>query len=460
MTSLHLLFVVLALIVYVVTSRASHRRRAPAAAIAWVFAIVVLPYLMLPLYLLFGGRKARRCESLPLVPPEPRHWATDILASFGVAPPGEAEVHFHPDGARAQQALWSMIDGARERIDIATFLVGDDRFGRELANRIALRVRDGIAVRVLIDGVGALLDGRGVRGLLLAAGADVRAFRPPLRLSVHPLSNLRNHRKAVIVDGRLMWAGGRNLSAHYFPVEASQPPWIDLSFDVRGAPVTRALAQFDQDWSTTPGPESHVHVPVAPGRLAGASACAADAVTTGPRGCAQFVPSGPDQGNDTLYSVLLAGTYRAERSMRIVTPYFVIDEALKEGLRLAALRGVDVTIVLPRRSNHRIADWARSRALRELAAAGVRARCVEGMLHAKAVVIDDTLCMCGSANFDVRSLLLNYESTLLCYSAREIDWLSRWIDDVARSAAACELPAPGLLRDLGEGLLIAIAFEL
>src|SRR5688572_19797396 len=98
MTTLHLLFVVLALIVYVVTSRASHRRRAPAAAIAWVFAIVVFPYLMLPLYLLFGNRKLQRCASLPLAPPEPRHWATDILASFGVAPPGDADIHFHRDG--------------------------------------------------------------------------------------------------------------------------------------------------------------------------------------------------------------------------------------------------------------------------------------------------------------------------------------------------------------------------
>jgi cardiolipin synthase len=315
-------------------------------------------------------------------------------------------------------------------------------------------------VRVLVDGVGSLLGGLRALRLLRRAGAELRSFRPPLRLGSRPLSNLRNHRKFVIADAAIMWAGGRNLGENYFRQAAADSSWIDLSFELRGEPVLHALAQFEQDWATTRRGQRDVSVHGGRDAVPTAAALARAAGGREERARAQFVPSGPDQSHDTLYSVLLAATFRAQRRIRIVSPYFILDEALTNGLRLAALRGVGVTVVLPLRSNHRVADWARSRALRELSAAAVRVICVEAMLHAKVVLVDDDLAVCGSANFDVRSLLLNYESNLLLYGAREIGWLARWVDDVAASGRPYEARPPGLLRDIGEGLLIAIAFEL
>jgi cardiolipin synthase len=129
-------------------------------------------------------------------------------------------------------------------------------------------------------------------------------------------------------------------------------------------------------------------------------------------------------------------------------------------MRAAALRGVRVTLALPRFSNHRMADFVRSRSLRELAGAGARIRLLPRMVHAKAVVIDDSLALCGSINLDVRSLLLNYESAVVFYGASDIARIADWIEHLAAEGTAYAADAPGLMRDLAEGLLLTLAFEL
>jgi len=129
-------------------------------------------------------------------------------------------------------------------------------------------------------------------------------------------------------------------------------------------------------------------------------------------------------------------------------------------LRLAARRGVAVTIVLPARSNHVLADFARTRAMRNLAAAGVEFRLLPCMSHAKAVVVDDSLALGGSINLDLRSLLLNHEAGMLFYGRPQIDWIARWVTAQSAQGRRYEAKPPGLLRDVAEGLLLTVAFQL
>jgi cardiolipin synthase len=129
-------------------------------------------------------------------------------------------------------------------------------------------------------------------------------------------------------------------------------------------------------------------------------------------------------------------------------------------MRLAARRGVKIDLVIPAKSNHRLADFARNRALRSLSNAGVSIHLLPTMNHAKAVVFDRSLALCGSPNLDSRSLLLNYESAVVFYAAQEIDWLANWIEALIPAAAAFNCRAPGLFRDLCEGLLLSVAYQL
>jgi cardiolipin synthase len=447
--SQHFLAVAVALLVYILTTRARREQRAPTTAIAWVMGLVLLPYLILPMYLLFGQRKLRPAGSPRPPRSVPRgHWAADLIESFGLAPPGRCAVRFHADGEVARDALWQVIDGARERLDVCTFLIGDDAMGRAVIDRLAGRAREGIRVRVLLDGFGALTLPRRHFDVLREAGGEIAVFRPFFSLRRTGPRNLRNHRKFTIADDSWLWSGGRNLAGEYFTGSDKFPEaWRDLSFDLRGSVAAAAARQFDHDWRSIRGRKARAIRDPAIDENAGSA-------------LAQFLPSGPDQTEDTAHALLIDACFRAEHRVLAVTPYFVPGDGLRDALRLAARRGVQVTIAMPARSNHRLADFVRARAMRDLARAGVSFRMLPFMLHAKAVVVDDELAMCGSINLDLRSLLLNHEAAVVFYGPREIDWLAEWIETTASAGEAYRARRPGLVRDVAEGLLLTVAFQL
>ncbi|WP_312793651.1 phospholipase D-like domain-containing protein, partial [Diaphorobacter nitroreducens] len=175
---------------------------------------------------------------------------------------------------------------------------------------------------------------------------------------------------------------------------------------------------------------------------------------------AQWLPSGPDHADDTVHALLLAAAYHAQRRIVAVTPYFVPDDALLDAWCLACRRGVQVSVVVPARSNHRLADLARERALRQLAAAGARVWLSPAMVHAKAVLIDDELALVGSLNLDARSLFLNYEAMTVFYGPQELHWLAQWSDQLLASARPYHARAPSWLRDVIEGVVRSVGFQL
>jgi cardiolipin synthase len=449
--TLHSLVIAISMLIYVLTTRAEHERRPPSIAIAWVLGMIAVPYFALPMYILFGRRKLpRRVLRASAVRSHNKHWAEDLIESFGLAPSAPSSVRLHQDGKESASALFATMSGATLRLDICTYILGDDAFGREAAQCMIERARSGVEVRLLIDGVGAIQLPRSCFRHLNAAGIETATFSPLLARKTQGPRNLRNHRKMVIADGVQLWAGGRNIAAEYFIGLDGNQPWRDLSFDLQGEVAAAAAAQFEADWVAAGGkPAEHRSKP---------SIAASEPRAEGGR--AQFMPSGPDQAEDTVHALLIDACFHVRERMLAVTPYFVPDASLETAMRLAARRGVEIDLVIPATSNHRLADFARNRALRSLGNAGVRIHLLPYMIHAKAVVFDESLAISGSVNLDSRSLLLNYECAVVFYGAREIDWLAVWIQALIPDAKPFDGHAPGLLRDIAEGLLLTVAYQL
>ncbi|MFN3310468.1 MAG: phospholipase D-like domain-containing protein [Thermomonas sp.] len=451
---LHVAAVAVGLLLYVALTHSGRQRRPPSAALAWVIALVAFPYLALPAYLLLGTRKLAHAH-VPLDPPPATpaaataNWASALTRGLDLPPPRHcAALRIEADGARALQALLDLLDTARAQIDIEVFLLRADAVGQPLAEALARAHARGVAVRVLLDGLGAFAGHRRTLRLLRGSGAQVRWFSP-LRLRLHPQfgrGNLRNHRKLVVVDGQRLWTGGRNLAREYFLGDAQTPAWDDLSLLVDGGIARDAARLFVRDWA------------LAGGDAAMPAAEPIDAAEDG--ALAQLLPSGPDRRDDTAYALLLGAIHRADARVLLATPYFVPDDALQLALVLAARRGVQVELLLPARSNHRLADIARARSLRELAAAGVRIHLLPRMLHAKAFVIDAALASAGSINLDGRSLFLNYELNVLLHDPARIDALAGWFAARRAESSPYAARAPGWLRDVGEGMVRALGFQL
>jgi cardiolipin synthase len=462
--SVHGLIVLVGLLVYVLTSHSLHQRRSPTAAISWVLTISLVPYVGLPLYLLFGSRKLAHLVSRVAAEPlrlaaeaagsgaAPSQgdvdWPRQLAAALGQPPVASYQgLRVHADGRAAQLALFDVIDSARQELVLCTFLVGRDAFGRALIERLAARARAGVRVRLLLDGAGRVMGGGISLRALKAAGVQVALFGPILHVPFTSRTNLRNHRKMVVADGVRLWCGGRNLAAEYFEGTPARAAWRDLSFDLSGALAGQAQALFEHDWSFAAGT-------AVPARAAAAPA------PPPPPPYAQVIASGPDQADDTVHDLLVTACFKARRRIRIVTPYFVPGEVLQMALSLAARRGVDVELVLPDHSNHALADFVRHRGLRELAKAGGRIWRTPYMIHAKAVVIDESLALAGSANLDSRSLFLNFEMMVAFYAPGDIQDFADYIDQCRASATHYERAKPGLLRDLAEGLMLWLAFQL
>jgi cardiolipin synthase len=452
--TVHSLFVVGSLLIYVLTTRLERTRRPPAIAIAWVLGLLALPYFALPIYLVFGRRKVRRKVSgWSGIAAHGRHWAEDLIESFGLAAAAPAPVRLHQDGGESAAALFATMAGAAARLDICTYILGNDAFGREITRRMIECAQRGVHVRLLIDGVGAIQLPRAAFTEWRAAGVETAVFSPLFARRTQGPRNLRNHRKLAIADGARLWAGGRNLAAEYFVGREGAAPWRDLSFDLDGPVAAAAATQFELDWVAAGGR------PGAPPATQ-ASAAPDEAESTSIDGRSQFLPSGPDQTEDTVQALLIAACFRARQRIIAVTPYFVPDAGLEMAMRLAARRGVKIDLCLPAVSNHRLPDFVRHRALRALSEVGVVIHLLPYMNHAKAIVFDHSFALSGSVNLDSRSLLLNYECAVVFYGAREISWLADWISALIPGSQPFDCRAPGLWRDIAEGLLLTVAYQL
>jgi len=414
----------------VMLSRMSRTRRTPQSTLAWLLALAVVPLVAIPLYLALGTRK------IPGRAKGQRLGATPVRAghSFELLTTGEA----------AFSELMTRVQGAERSIDLTMFILGNDDTGRAMVAALVQRAQQGVRVRVILDAVGSMRTQRWARRQLEPAGARVRLFMPLRHSPVRGRSNLRSHRKIAIIDDEALFTGGMNLANEYMgpvlaesthPNDAAQEParWRDVAAIVRGPVTADALALFESDWDFCGGSRQAQPNPTSLAETAAVSSRDMDPSNAGELDGerVQFVPSGPDITSDTLYDIFLTQIFNARDRVAIVTPYYVPDDALQHALVLAARRGVKTELLIPAWSNHRIADMARRQFLRELTTAGVVVHYyTRGMVHAKAMVVDDTFAYVGSTNFDMRSLFLNYENALCVYSADAIAQIRAFVDDL------------------------------
>ena len=427
------------------------KRRSPSVTIAWLLVIVLIPYLGVPLYLLFGGRKIKRIVNRKAIIKLPEKFTLDtdesaridrILRSYGIpsATVGNS-LTLHCTGEEGYGALVESIRRATRSIYIATFIFHMDEVGREIAKLLTRRASEGIEVKLLIDGVGSLETAGRFLKPLTKAGGKVSYFMPVFRPPLKGRTNLRNHRKIVIFDQSRVMAGGTNIASEYIGPTPNPNRWRDLSFTLEGPAVLQYAEVFRFDWefATTERIELNSETAGTNGEKPG------DAIL-------QIVPSGPDMSGDPLYYAIIQAIFSSKRSVRIVTPYFIPDEALFQALLIAIHRGVDVRILVPEKSNHSLPDLARGNYMRTIQAEGGKIyQYAKGMMHTKIMLVDDELAMLGSANMDIRSLFLNYETAMFVYSKKEIQAVADYVERL-ESESRVGVKEAGAFRELYEGL--------
>ncbi|WP_146152060.1 phospholipase D-like domain-containing protein [Ahniella affigens] len=390
-------------------------RRPPAVTLAWVAVLVLLPMLGVLLYLLFGTRKRweLRVRQRPVIgcetavrPFDDAHVLDRMLRRLALPPAlsgNDIRCSWRPEVARRD--LLDVIDGATERLWMFIYMFEDDASGALVLDALIAAASRGVRVRVMVDDLGSFGSLAAGRRALEAAGGRMVRFKPVWYALRKRMLNLRNHRKIVVADGQVAWTGGRNVGDHY--LAAGKHEWLDFSAVIRG-PTALALEEICRnDWrfaSDEPPDSSPVWV-------------------SGPQGnaCLQVLPAGPEYRDDAWQTALVKCCFEAHSRLWLATPYFVPDETVTNAVLTAARSGVDVRILVPHRSDNLVVDLVGRSFLREVQRAGGKVfRYKIGMMHAKAVLVDDTLAMFGSANIDARSLFLNYECMVIGYDAETV----------------------------------------
>ena len=345
------------------------------------------------------------------------------------------------DGDRAYPAMLEAIDGAQRSISLLSYIFKSDRVGHRFLEALARARERGVEVRVLIDGVGAKYGPNPpMPKQLKRAGIPCATFLPT-RLVRAPYLNMRNHRKILVVDGRIGFTGGTNISEDHelggnppFPVQC-------LHFRLEG-PVVRHLQEaFAVDWAFVTG-EQLVDEAWFP-----------ELTHQGPT-WARGVTHGPDEDRDKLANIILAALSVAQMRVRIATPYFLPEIGLLQALHVTALRGIDVEIFLPKRTNIRLVQWATNALLAQVFSRHCRVWLTPPPFdHTKVMVVDDLWTFFGSTNWDPRSLRLNFEFNVECYDVDLARRVNGVLDAKRKTALKLDLetlrsrPLPVRVRD-------------
>lgn len=418
-------------------ARLMSEKRQPGNTMAWLLIIVLIPYLGVPLFLLLGGRKLQKLAAgkgrilphLPgVIPASPGVAASPtvqtVVSGGACEAVGGNRVRLLTTGEDAFAELETQIRAARHSIHITTFILARDDTGRRLIALLAERARAGVKVRLLLDALGCLFSSRGFVDPLREAGGEVARFMPVVPLSTRGSANLRNHRKIAVFDQHTAIVGGHNLAREYMGPQPWRKRWTDFGAVISGSAAALLNEVFLADWVFASGQSiDDLHRELDPGatRLEGRSEL-------------QVVASGPDVAGDPLYDGILSMIQEAEHSIWIITPYFIPDEVLLRSLLVKARAGKDVTLIVPGRSNHPVTDHASRHSLRLLREAGGRVLFHgPGMMHAKAMIVDDRIGLVGSANFDLRSLFVNFEIGVILYSEPDVRAMRIWAGELLRN---------------------------
>jgi len=422
------------------------KRDHPAASLGWIAIVVLLPLLGVVIYGWLGINRVQRrarllrpassaaaasgwaaeepAAALLAELPEPlrplaelgRHSSRRALTS-------NHDISIYHNGEQAYPAMLAAIAAARQQVWLSTYIFDTDAAGSEFIAALAAAQQRGVQVRVLIDGVGELYAWPRASRLLRRQQVPCARFLPLRLFPFTMYSNLRNHRKMLLVDASQGFFGGMNIGDRHV-LAAGKRTARDVQFCIRGGLLRQLSELFARDWHFVTG-EQLTPLPVAP----------ADLSARQPPLLARLIPDGPDQDLDRLRMSLLGAMRAARREIILMTPYFIPADELVSALKTAALSGVCVHILLPERSNIAIADWA-SRALWPgLLEAGIHIHLLPPpFMHGKWLLIDAAYALLGSANIDERSLRLNYELAVEVYAQDFVSQLQQQSVQLMQSA--------------------------
>lgn len=391
------------------------QKREPAATLGWLLVLAWLPVVGFLIYHLLGPQRVQRQRlrrlrsrtavgSGPQAPCGPDAGALARLAQAtdDIPPSTATRVTLLPGGTRKFDALLDAIAQARQTLHVEYYIFEPDATGTLVRDALVAAAGRGVRVRLLLDAMGSARLGRGFLAPLRAAGVELAWFHPlRLRRLSRPLLNLRNHRKLVVIDGRAAFVGGINICDDGNE-RLSAGAYHDLHLAIEGAVVRWLQLGFVEDWHYATG------VPLRDASLW-------PELEDGPIRT-QVLASGPDTAWEPIHRVQVSAIHGAQQRVWLATPYFVPGEAARMALTSAALRGVDVRVLLPRMSDSRFVTYAARSYYDELLDAGVRIfEYLPRMLHSKALVVDGQTAFVGSANFDHRSFRLNFELGVLLY---------------------------------------------
>ena len=437
-----------------VTVHALMTKREVPAAIGWIGMAWLSPVLGALLYVGFGinrvRRRARRLRGSvqsvdPLVtgdiasedPIERLKTAVGKITGQEMAT-GKVVATLEC-GDQAYPQMLAAIESAKFQVRLSTYIFRTDDVGLQFIDALVRAHRRGVRTRVLIDGFGGGFVRSSAYHALRRQGVPVARFLHSTLPWKMPFLDLRLHKKSLMVDGQSAFVGGLNIGAENVMAKRPKAPVRDTHFRVEGTIVQQVEQEFDDDWSFTTGEEA---MAAGAARLEPVSSASA----------ARTIASGPDQEVDQLVLVLLSAVNLARRSIRIATPYFLPDEQLITALRLAVLRGVEVHIVSPQKNNHFLVAWAAETHIRPLLETGCHLwRSPPPFDHSKLMTIDGRWSLIGSANWDTRSLRLNFELMVEFYDKDLAEKLAEFIDlrcvQPITLAEIDKRPLPVKLRD-------------
>ncbi len=324
------------------------------------------------------------------------------------------------DGEDKFKALLESIENAEHYIHLQYYIFKSDGLGKEVIEALCKKAREGIEVKLLVDGMGGRKFSKKYITKLRASGAEFGVFFPPFVPLVSLRINYRNHRKICIVDGREAFVGGFNVGDEYIGLSKKFGYWRDTHIRIMGSAISSLQWRFFLDWRFATGKE-----------ITGCQTYLAENGSLGETGI-QIVSSGPDSKWPSIKDGYLKMISNAREKVYIETPYFIPDDSIFEALKLAGLSGLDVRVMIPCKPDHPFVYWASMSYIGELLQAGVKFYTYEkGFLHSKVVLMDDFVSSVGTANLDIRSFKLNFEVNAFLYDESiNLKLTDKFLDDL------------------------------
>lgn len=406
-------------------------RRDPARTLAWLLVLIFLPIVGFVLYLSLGRQfhkrrmtKKKRALNESIYPlntlAEHPSYLPDITqakerliqlisnnADFPITLHNQVTVL--TDGSGIFSAFLDAIENAQEHIHLETYILRNDNIGEKFSRILCRKASEGVEVRIIYDGLGSRGLSKGYIEKMRSSGVEIEPFFPVKLPLFHSKINYRNHRKILVIDGKIGFVGGINIGDEYLGRDPQIGYWRDTHLQLQGNSVYFLQRIFLQDWYFVTGKALEKEY------------CDLFPVKEPPDNkLVQITASGPDAHWEVIMQVYYYAIATAQESVHLTSPYFVPNESLLTALKTAALSGVDVKLLLPARPDHQVVFWAAMSYMEELMEAGVEIYLYKkGFIHSKVITIDGVVATIGSANMDQRSFQLNFEVNALVYD-REI----------------------------------------